>query len=108
MYANSALALTGAGMSVAGSVALPPLHSGSSAADAAMAPAADVARTLLMITGAGFGLFLLAMALLLAAGAVLRGVDAARRRRALPRADRRARHTADGAEGRNRVAELLR
>ncbi|GGK96494.1 hypothetical protein Ppa06_65640 [Planomonospora parontospora subsp. parontospora] len=107
MYANSALALTGAGMSVAGSVALPPLHSGSSA-DAALSPAADVARTLLMITGAGFGLFLLAMAVLLAAGAVLRGVDAARRRRALPRADRRARHTAAGAEGRNQVAELLR
>ncbi|MBG0818506.1 hypothetical protein [Planomonospora sp. ID82291] len=108
MYANGALALTGAGMGVAGTVALPPLHADSSAADAALSPAVDVARTLLMITGAGFGLFLLVMAVLLAAGAVLRGVDAARRGRALPRADRRARHAATGDASRAQVAELLR
>ncbi|GAA3448030.1 hypothetical protein [Planomonospora venezuelensis] len=79
MYANSALALTGTGMSVGASAVLPSASelsaSGTAAADLT-ATAVDAARVLLMATGAGFGLFLLAMTVLLAAGAVLRGADA--------------------------------
>ncbi|GII06174.1 hypothetical protein [Planobispora takensis] len=101
MYANSALALTGAGMSVAATAVLPgdpaaaetavsTMSTASTVSAAAEGSAAvageaaslavDVARTMLMITGAGFGIFLLIMTSLLAVGAVLRGVDAGRRR----------------------------
>ncbi|GIH97567.1 hypothetical protein ACFFMN_40380 [Planobispora siamensis] len=101
MYANSALALTGTGMSVAATAVLPgdpaaaeatastvstvsaAAEGSAAAAGQAASLAVDVARTMLMITGAGFGIFLLIMTSLLAAGAVLRGVDARRRRGAV-------------------------
>ncbi|MBG0833292.1 hypothetical protein HS041_36945 [Planomonospora sp. ID67723] len=82
MYANSALAFTGTGMSVAASTALPSASDlalpGTAAADLTTS-AVETARVMLMVTGAGFGLFLLAMVALLAAGAVLRGAAAGRR-----------------------------
>ncbi|GAA3149634.1 hypothetical protein GCM10010466_46390 [Planomonospora alba] len=106
MYSGSALAFTGAGMGAV-SAAWTALPSGEQAAgtSGAVLPAAvDAARALLMVTGAGFGIFLLVMTALLAAGAVLRGADAVRRRRALPA----ARHAAVTPDGTRAGAEALR
>ncbi|WP_030176793.1 hypothetical protein [Spirillospora albida] len=65
MYAGGAYALTGLGTTAA-AITLP---------DALDASAGDAARVLLMTTGAGFALFLLAVCALLGYGFVMRGVD---------------------------------